>query len=142
MFVSMQIEAMQVGIYCDIIQNLLVKHRSLSIVKIITFAFIIKKIRFLNINYYSGHNKTDLVLKFISQAQGCYEELCKHITYILQAVDLLLKNDIFELHETEIICKLPANWDVLDYGAFTNAAIAESRNYTNRQFWKEVINIV
>ena len=40
---DLQIEATQISIYCDIIRNLLLKHRSISIIKVILISFIIKK---------------------------------------------------------------------------------------------------
>lgn len=40
---DLQIEVIQASIYCDIIKRLLLQHRSVSIVKVIVFSFIIKK---------------------------------------------------------------------------------------------------
>lgn len=39
---DLQIEVIQISIYCDIVKNLLLKHRSISVIKIISFSFIIK----------------------------------------------------------------------------------------------------
>lgn len=39
---DLQIEVIQASIYCDIIKRLLLQHRSVSIVKVIVFSFIIK----------------------------------------------------------------------------------------------------
>lgn len=38
---DLQIEVIQISIYCDIVKNLLLKHRSISVIKIISFSFII-----------------------------------------------------------------------------------------------------
>lgn len=40
---DLQIEVIQISIYCDIVKNLLLKHRSISVIKIISFSFIIKR---------------------------------------------------------------------------------------------------
>lgn len=40
---DLQIEVIQISIYCDIVKNLLLKHRSISVIKIISFSFITKK---------------------------------------------------------------------------------------------------
>lgn len=40
---DLQIEVIQISIYCDIVKNLLLKHRSISVIKIISFSFHIKK---------------------------------------------------------------------------------------------------
>lgn len=139
---NLQVEATQVGIYCEILKNILVKHRSLSIMKILAFSFVIKKNRYLQVCLYSAKNRSDLVLKFLSQATGRYDEFCIQLPYIFQAIDILVKKDVFEIYENELLCRLPANWDVESYGDFTNSAIEESQNYTDRQFLKEVISIV
>lgn len=139
---DLQVEAIQVSIYCNIIKNILVMHRNLSVVKMLAFSFVIKKGRHLQINCYSAKNRSDLVLKFLSQVVGRYNEFYMQLPYIFQAIDLLVKNNICEVHENELFCKLPRNWAVNDYGDFTNSAIQESQGYTDRQFLTEVINIV
>ena len=40
---DLQIEVIQISIYCDIVKNLLLKHRSISVIKIISFSFIINQ---------------------------------------------------------------------------------------------------
>lgn len=40
---DLQIEVIQISIYCDIVKNLLLKHRSISVIKIISFSFMFKK---------------------------------------------------------------------------------------------------
>lgn len=136
------IEVVQVSMYCDIIKNLLAYHRSMSIVKVAAFSYTIKKIVYLHGNCYTAKNRSDLVLKFLSQISGCYDEFCVQLPYILESLDLLIKTGFCELHETELLCQHPASVSAENYGAFTVAAIEESRDYTDRQFWKEVINIV
>lgn len=141
-FLDLQIEVVQVSIYCDIVRNLMVKHRSMSIIKIIAFSFTIKKRLHLNGSIYKGNSKVDLVLKFLSQASGLFDELCEHMPYIFQAIDLLIKNGVCEVHESELICSIPKYQNVADYDAFTEAAIQESKTYSDRQFLREVLNIV
>lgn len=52
----LQIEAVQVATYCNIIKNILVKYRNLSIIKIAVFSFIIKKQECLHIECYNAKN--------------------------------------------------------------------------------------
>lgn len=137
-----EIEAVQISIYCEIIKNLLVCHRSMSIVKVVAFSFAIKKVAYLQSECYTARNRSDLVLKYLSQISGCYDELCEQLPYILESVDLLIKSSVCELHETELLCNCSTDNNVEDYGSFTVAAIEESKDYTDRQFWKEVISIV
>ncbi len=136
------IEVVQVSMYCDIIKNLLAYHRSMSIVKLAAFSYTIKKVTYLHSGCYTGKNRSDLVLKFLSQVSGCYDEFCSQLPYILESLDLLIKIGFCELHESELLCKHPASVSAEDYGSFTIATIEESTDYTDRQFWKEVLNIV
>ena len=139
---DLQIEVIQISIYCDIVKNLLMKHRSISIIKIIPFSFIIKKRQHLKGSVYKGNNKVDLVLKFLSQAYGLFDELCEQMPYIFQAIDLLVKDGFCEAHEGELVCNLTNQQKAIDYDAFTEAAIQESKSYSDRQFLREVVSIV
>lgn len=139
---DLQIEVIQISIYCDIVKNLLLKHRSISVIKIISFSFIIKKRQHLQGSVYKGNNKVDLVLKFLSQACGLFDELCEQMPYIFQAIDLLVKDGFCETQEGELVCSLTSQQKAVDYDAFTEAAIQESKSYSDRQFLREVISIV
>ena len=139
---DLEIEAVQTSIYYDIIKKIIMRHRSISIIKISVFGFVIKKRQCCDGSIYSGHDSTDLVLKFLSQASGLFEELCNQFSYILQAIDLLVKDGICEVHEGELIC-LSSVDNILNYfDAFTEKAILESKLYSDRQFLREVISIV
>ena len=91
---------------------------------------------------YKGNNKVDLVLKFLSQASGLFDELCEQMPFIFQAIDLLVKDGFCEVHEGELICSLENQQKAVDYDAFIEAAIQESKSYSDRQFLREVISIV
>lgn len=137
-----QIEIIQISIYCDIVRNLLSNARSISIAKIVPFSFVIKKRNYLHGSLYKGNNKSDLVLKFLSQASGLFDELCNQMPYIFEAIDLLVQDGFCEIHEDELICCNVNQQGTKNYGMFTEAAIQESKEYSDRQFIKEVISIV
>lgn len=139
---DLQIEVIQISIYCDIVKNLLLKHRSMSIIKVISFSFVIKKRQHLQGSIYKGNNKTDLVLKFLSQASGLFDDMCEQMPYVFQAIDLLVKDGFCEAHEGELICTTTNRQKAVDYDAFTEAAIQESKSYSDRQFLREVISVV
>jgi len=139
---DLQIEATQISIYCGIIRNLLLKLRSISIIKVILISFIIKKRQYLQGSIYNGKNKIDLVLKLLSQVSGLFDDMCEQLPYIFQAVDLLAKDGICEIYEGEIICIVSNHQKAMDYDAFTEAAIQESKLYTDRQFLREVLSVV
>ena len=139
---DLQIEVIQASIYCDIIKRWLLQHRSVSIVKVIVFSFIIKKQQYLQKNIYTGRNRDDLVLKFLSQASGLFDELCEQMPYIFQSIDLLVKDDFCVVHEGELICNSIHKQGLSGFDTFTNSVIQESKIYSDRQFLKEVISIV
>ncbi len=137
-----QIEAVQLGTYCTIIKDMLIQYRSLSIVKIAVFSFILKKQSTLQIECYNAKNTTDLVLKALTQIAGRQKEFLCQIPYILQALDLLIKNNICDQHQGEIMCRLPSTASHHAISGFLHNAILESHTFTDRQFLKEVISIV
>ena len=87
---DIQIEVVQVSIYFDLIRRLLIKYRSISMIKVATISFIIKKREYFRRSLYSARNTNDLVLKFLSQANGLYDEFCDQLKYIFEAVDILV----------------------------------------------------
>ncbi|BCK85325.1 hypothetical protein [Pusillibacter faecalis] len=137
-----QIEIIQISIYCDIVRNLLLNSKSISVAKIVPFSFVIKKRNYLHGSLYRGNNKSDLVLKFLSQVRGLFDELCEQMPYIFEAIDLLVQDGFCEIHEGELICCDVNQQRTEKYGAFTEAALQESKGYSDRQFLREVISIV
>lgn len=140
--IVLQAEALQLSVYCKIIKDILIKYRNMSIIKLIVFSFIIKKHESLQVECFSSKNSTDLVLKALTQIAGRYDELTSQLPYIFQAIDLLIKNGICDLHTTEVMCLLPESATHQLMKGFIYSAIEESKSYTDRQFLKEVISIV
>ena len=62
--------------------------------------------------------------------------------YIFEAIDLLVQDGFCEIHEGELICCDVNQQRTEKYGAFTEAALQESKGYSDRQFLREVISIV
>ncbi len=139
---DLQIEVVQVSIYYDLIRRLLIKYRSISIIKIAPISFIIKKREYFRGSIYSARNTNDLVLKFLSQANGLFDELCDQLKYIFEAVDILVANGDCEVHKRELTCNPSLHLSVKGFDAFTESVIRESMYYTDRQFLKEVIRVV
>lgn len=139
---DLQIEVVQVSIYYDLIRRILIKNRSISIVKVAVISFIIKKREFFQKSLYSAKNTNDVLLKFLSQASGLFDELCEQLQYIIEAIDILAANGDCEVHEGEIICNSSNRLMVKGFDAFTESAIRQSIHYTDRQFLKEVISVV
>lgn len=140
--INLQAEALQVGMYCSIIKDLLIQYRNMSVAKILVFSFIIKKQENLKIECFSDRNSNDLVLKALTQIAGRHDELINQLSYIFQAIDLLIKNGVCDIHSSEIMCLLPVSATQQLKKGFIYSAIEESKSYTDRQFLKEVISIV
>lgn len=139
---DLQIEVVQISMYCEIIKNMLLEHRSISVIKAACFSFVIKKRDHLRGSLYRGNNKVDLVLKFLSQVNGLFDDLCDQLPYIFQAIDLLVQDGFCEAHEGELICLATNLTKAMDFDGFVEAAIQESKSYTDRQFLREVISVV
>lgn len=139
---DLQIEVVQVSIYYELIRRILVKYRCISIVKVAVISFIIKKREFLQGSVYSAKHTNDVVLKFLSQANGLFDELCDQLKYAFEAIDILVANGDCEVHEGELIYNPSIHLRVKGFDAFTESAIHQSINYTDRQFLKEVISVV
>lgn len=139
---DLQIEVVQVSIYYDLIRRILIKYRSISLIKAATISFIVKKMKFFRGKFYTAKNTNDLVLKFLSQANGLFDELCDQFKYIFEAVDILVADGDCEVHEGELTCNPKLHLSVNGFDAFTESVIRESMHYTDRQFLKEVITVV
>lgn len=140
--IEVQAEIVMISSYCDIVLKILSAHRTLSINKMLVFAYLAKKKKFNQSDIYSAHNKHDVVLKCISQLSGLFSDYCENIQYLVKAIHLLISDGKVVVYETELL--LPADSQPTGYNedAFIKKAIEESRKYTDRQFLKEVIHNV
>ena len=139
---SYQIEAVQIGLYCDIIQSILCYNPSLSVIKLLTFCFIIKKNHTLHFECYTANNKNDLVLKALSQISGRSKELYSQIPFIIKSIDILITSGFCENHFNEVLATAKIKPGETSISNFIKSAIDESISYTDKQFLKEVIAIV
>lgn len=141
---KVEAESIQISIYCDIILDILSKHKQLSVNKMLVFAYLIKKDRFIPNSVYKGNNTQDVIYKCISLLAGDYSEFCNSIEFIIKAIHLLktnglifIENDL--LHESLEVSKSKA---IFEQSKFIQSAIESSKKITDRQFLKEVINNV
>ncbi len=139
--IKLELEIILVAKYCEILKEILKHHKNLSLNKILVFSFLIKKRNFNNKDVYSAKNKHDLVLKSISLLAGAYDDYCREIKYIIEAIDLLIKNNKIFIEEG-ILCYVETGEKVKKNNSFINKAIEESKEYSDRQFLKEVIESV
>lgn len=137
-----KIEVLLVSKYCSIVMQILNEHRQLSINKMLLFAYLLKS----NKNYYTyiykASTTNDVLIKAISQITGAYDDYCKNIKYIIEAIHLLIKKGEIILQEDILICSNTSFSKEKYNNGFIGKAIHESKNVSERQFLKEVINNV
>ena len=134
-------EAIQLSMFCNIICQLLHKHESLSVCKMVPISYLIKQNGFIGCKIYNANNKQDVVLKGLSLLSGDFNNFCNSVPYILKAIHILIKNGIVNI-ENDILsltdCDM--NFDlVYEENNFMNNMIEYSKYMTDRQFMKEVI---
>jgi hypothetical protein len=137
-------EVIQISIYCDIILQMLNKHRELSVNKVLVFAYLVKKDKFIPRNIYTGNNTKDVIYKCLSLLSGDYKEYCNSIEFIIKAIHLLNINELVILENDVLKSSGKGNIDKFIYeeSMFLEKAIEASKRMTEKQFIKEVIHNV
>ncbi|MDD9786681.1 hypothetical protein PVE99_30445 [Priestia megaterium] len=141
---KLEAETIQVSIYCEIILQILYKHKELSINKILVFAYLIKKDRFISRKIYNGNNTQDIIYKCISMLSGDYIEYCNSIEFILKAIHLLNENNLLSIENDVLHGSTAVTFDkyIYEESMFFEKAIEASKRMNDMQFMKEVTHIV
>lgn len=137
-------EVLQVSRYCEIINQILNVNKSLSIVKMLVFAFILKNDVYLQENVYSANTSIEIVYKCISILSGQFNDFLDNIFFILKAIHLLMLDNRIIIENSlikPVRIKNVLN-QMYDETFFIYDAIKESNKMSDRQFLKEVINNV
>lgn len=141
---ELETEAIQIGIYSNIVMNILKINSHLSVNKIALFSFLIKKDKFKLGKIYTANNSQDVVCKAISMISGEYENYCKEIVFILKTIHLLIQDCKVENkgHLLSLCEGITIEKALYPISAFIEKAIEESNKMTDRQFMKEVTSNV
>lgn len=141
---ELQIETIQIGIYCNIILNLLKEHYNLSICKILVFSYLIKKDKFQFGKVYNANNSQDIVYKAISLISGAYKDFCYNINFIIKSIHLLVINCKIEIDNNILrLCSdVEVKSELYKESTFIFKAVEESKSISDRQIMREVINNV
>ncbi|RXZ81922.1 hypothetical protein EBB07_13020 [Paenibacillaceae bacterium] len=141
---KIEVESIQVSIFCEIVLDMLRKHRGLSINKILVFAYLIKKERFIPNSVYNGNNTQDIIYKSLSLLSGDYLEFCNSVEFIIKAIHILKTNESIVVENDSVFIKdnLFASENIYKETKFLEKAIEYSKNMNERQFMKEVTNNV
>jgi hypothetical protein len=139
---KIELEIILISTYSKIVLDILKRHKNLSVNKTLLFSYLAKKKKFINGNVYTASNRNDLVLKCISQISGLYNDYCDNIKYIISAIHLLIINEKVAVVNGEELIYIETNEIIIEEKSFLNSAINESKNYSDRQFLKEVVRNV
>jgi len=139
---ELKTEALLVAKYCSIIKQILNVHKQLSVNKILFFAFLLKNKNNYISSIYNAKTTTDVVIKAIAQISGNYNEYCKNIKYIIEAIHLLIKNEDIIIQDSILLIKHANSFGELYDDNFIKNAIIQSEKFSDRQFLKEVMNNV
>lgn len=133
-------ETIQVSIYCDIIKQILKRHKELSVSKMLVFSYLIKRDKFAYRCVYTANTSQDLIYKGLSLLAGDYVGFCDSIEYIIKAIHILKLKNLIEL-ENNIIIEIPSagiGKVVYEESMFLGKVIEASKKMTDKQFMKEV----
>lgn len=139
---ELKTEALLVAKYCSIIRQILNVHKQLSVNKTLFFAFLLKNKNNYISSIYNAKTTTDVVIKAIAQISGNYNEYCKSIKYIIEAMHLLIKNEDIIIQDSILLIKHVNSFGEPYDDNFINSAIIQSEKFSDRQFLKEVMNNV
>lgn len=139
--IKQESEILQICHYSEIIIQILCMHKVLSLIKLITFAYIIKNGKY---DLYNAKNSKELAYRSISLLSGNYNDFINNIKPILKSIDILVSNKRIKLENS--IVKLIHYKSVLNQiyekESFIYKAINDSKRMSDRQFLKEVITNV
>ena len=139
--IEQESEILQISHYSEIIIQILYMHNVLSLIKLITFAYIIRNGRY---DLYNSNNSRELAYRSISLLSGNYCDFLNYINPNLKSIIILVSNKRIELKNS--IVKLIHYKSVLNQiyekESFIYKAINDSKRMSDRQFLKEVITNV
>ncbi len=140
--IKKEAEVIQLSIYCDVIMAIMKKKDILSVNKMITFAYLLKKNNYYSKNVFKGNNRKGLVIKALSLLNGLRSDYFSNIIYILEALDLLICSEKIQIDNDVIILCDKDFKNVCTIELFFQKAIEASDLFTDRQFLKEVLDNV
>lgn len=144
MELNLEVEIIQTSIYCNVITMLLKEHNSLSLNKLIVFSYLLKKESLIPHPVFRSTNKKDIVNKYLSLLSGDLNNLFYSYQYILEAIHVLLRNEVIKLNGVFITKtnKLDIENFVYKESDFTKKVIEKTKTMSDKQFMREVLSNV
>ena len=131
---ELKTEALLVAKYCSIIKQILNVHKQLSVNKMLFFTFLLKNKNNYLSSIYNAKTTTDVVIKAIAQISGNYDEYCKNIKYIIEAIHLLIKNEDIIIQDSILLIKQANSFGESYDDNFIKSAISKVFFYSFRIF--------
>jgi len=133
-------ETIQISIYCNIINQILKKHKELSVSKMLVFSYLIKNDNYVPKSIYTANTSQDLIYKGLSLLTGDYMGFCDSVEYIIKAIHLLKSKGLIGLENNIIIeiSNTKIGKMVYEESMFLEKVIEASKKMTDKQFMKEV----
>ncbi len=133
-------ETIQISIYCNIINQILKKHKELSVSKMLVFSYLIKNDNYVPKSIYTANTSKDLIYKGLSLLTGDYMGFCDSVEYIIKAIHLLKSKGLIGLENNIIIeiSNTKIGKMVYEESMFLEKVIEASKKMTDKQFMKEV----
>ncbi|WP_377520438.1 hypothetical protein [Priestia megaterium] len=137
--IDKEIEIIVLSAYCDIIIKLLIDSNQLSVLKTIVFAYLLKKEEYQYKKIFKGNTTKNVTLKYLSTLNGELDDFKLNLPYIVHSIDLLNKSQKIDVKNNIIkILKTSDTAPNLNFSSFVQKAIAESKDFSDEQFLKEV----
>lgn len=139
--IELEAEIMQISRYCEIIIQILYMNSMMSLLKLITFAYIIKTGKH---NLYTARSSKELAYKSISLISGDYKNFINDTEVILKAIHILSSNKRIKIENSMVkaVHIVSVLNQIYEKNSFIYKAINESKKMSDRQFLKEVISNV
>lgn len=136
--IEQESEILQISHYSEIIIQILCMHKVLSLIKLITFAYIIKNGKY---NLYSSNSSRELTYRSLSLLSGNYNDFVHNIKPILKSIHILIscKRIAMENSIVKLINYKSVLNQIYEETSFIYKAINDSKRMSDRQFLKEVI---
>ncbi|MGZ0135376.1 hypothetical protein ACXKZH_24790 [Priestia megaterium] len=134
-----EIEVIILSTYCDIVMRLLNNSTQLSVLKTIVLAYLLKKEEYQYKRLFNGNTTKNVTLKYLSTLNGEFDDFKLNLPYIVQSIDLLKKSQKVNVKNNEIkVLKISNTSPNLTFSVFVQNVIAESKDFSDEQFLKEV----
>lgn len=143
--IELESEILQVSRYCEILTQILAINKAQSLIKLIVFAYLLKNEFYLKENVHRSNTSNEIVYKCLSILSGQYEDFVKNIQVIIEALHMLKLDKRVTISNTGLVSSIRIKMvlnQMYDEDSFIYNAIKASRNMSDRQFLKEVINNV